>query len=221
MRCLIAGLFAVGLVACGVSRDDNGTSATGITATGWQPSLPANTGDVTVVKTIKLRGCEFAVGTAVITPPQPDAGIPAPPVFLAVVERGVREHGPRWCTPGFIAYGASAGPNVQVDVAVRQSNPFLVLDYTFQVVQGGRSQLGIVELGAANGEIRCTTTLSSSGDITSGTLALDVHGVLSVRGTKTGTIPGETGSGPSYVAAYSNFLDAAECPSSPTSVVAF
>ncbi len=240
MRCLAAGLSTLFLVACGPSQDDahdaGGTPATGIlalttTASAWESSLPPGTGSPMPAQTITVRGCSFAVGTAILTPPgSPPGGVsppPFPPLFLAYVERGSTGRGPRWCEPGFIVFGASAAADVEVDVAARPGKPFLVLDYTYRVTQDGHQRLGIVELDVFTGQTLCTTGLSAlsspsaTGDVSSGTLRLDAHGTLTVTGTKDGTIPGETGSGSRYVAVWSDFLGAGACASSPTSVVAF
>ncbi len=225
----VAGLFMFGLVACGVSQSEDaaGSAATIVTTHGWQPSLPPFTSSMTPTKTIRLRGCDFTVGTAVITPPQPmlDGGIsppPVPPVFIAYVQRGLAAHGPRWCTPAFVAYGASASPDVHVDIAVKQGKPLLVVDYTFRIAQDAREQLGIVEVDVATGDVACRTNLSANpGNVTSGALSLDPHGTLTATGTKDGPIPGEAGSGSHYVAAWADFLGSETCPSSPTSLVAF
>ncbi|HEY1959422.1 MAG TPA: hypothetical protein VGH28_27615 [Polyangiaceae bacterium] len=218
-------LIGMALAACFAAACSNGADEASASATlqsastdAWQDALPPNASAPTLGDSVRLRGCTYAVGTAVEEPP-------FPPQYIAFVQRSGNA---RRCSLGYVVIGSSfATPSV----AIAAGEGALVADASSKSTPSGEAhtQLRIVQIDPASGDFVRQTTLAAQspgpnqpqlGNVTTGSLAIEHGGDLVVQGQKDGIIPGETGSGDNYIATYDGFLHGPESPA-PTTVVAF
>ncbi|AFE05851.1 hypothetical protein COCOR_04465 [Corallococcus coralloides DSM 2259] len=189
----VVSLCAIaGLTACGAGVDGEDGLAT------QESALVTGTS----------QGCTFTVSSAA------RAGT-FPPIYDVTVTRAADAT----CAfgAGSLVVGSSTGTAPSLSLAANDLG--VAVSYTYKTSVSGSSpqSLGLKHVAPDTLAIVRSTGLSiflGSGSIYSGSLSIASNGTtLTVSGTKSGTISGQTGSGNNYVASYPDFFTSTTAPS--------
>jgi hypothetical protein len=198
-------LFGFGCMGCiGSDADEDRVASLGAQLT---HSLPRPVLDFEVGGSVAIEGCVFTIGTA-------REESPLPRYYAWVSRQSAASGEPCRGKTGYQILGTSyAKPSVSI--ARHPTLAYLVASYTEKSSASGsaavRAQIRTLDPRTLSTTKSATiaalgSTTFSAGYVWSAVVSLDEAGILTVTGTCTGIIPGETGTGENYTAIYDDWL---------------